>query len=428
MRRQFINGSVILKVALWYCSILGGFAAYTNWLPQIRGDAPEAAVAVDVSNVTPEMLQEMGEQIIFGSHDPLGMLQRGEGPIGKGQCPLCHRFFMEQKADRCPNLIALPDPETGDELLKVTEEQRSHDRVKGRYEEFKERLADGEENSGIVPHAETGGQYLIESEYCPNCFVVQGFGLKGTNDTVSPMPIINKPPIELVDTEIVAVVSFLQMREDASKFTAIESWETYWGKTLGEDEQPIKEEEPVAPGPKVALGSETPEEIVKKMTCYACHRIPGIEIAKTGMVGPLLIEGFSAPTRIASPEYKARMKEGLAHATTPREYVIESIMDPGAFIVPGFADDMLKDFRHKFTVSGLDVMVDHLLAQNEGTAIAEGLDRLPNEKEGSLVKPAEAKIDNGEKTVKKSVEELGDEQDAHLSLAGLENAHPESFN
>ena len=427
MRRQFVNGSVILKVALWYCGILGVFAAYTNWLPQIRGDAPEAAVAVDVSNVTPEMLQEMGEMIIYGSHDPLGMLQRGEGPIGKGQCPLCHMFFMEQKADRCPNLIA--DKSMSQKLLQVSEEERSHERVKEpRYKESMERLADGEENSGIVPHATTGGEYLLESEYCPNCFVVEGFGLKGTNDTVSPMPIINKPPIQLVDTEIVAVVAYLQMRDDASRFTAIESWENYFGKTLGEGEEAPKEEAPAAAGPKVALGSETPNEIVTKMTCYACHKIPGIEVAKTGMVGPLLIPGSSAPRRIASAEYKKAVAEGKAGATTPREYVIESIMNPGAFVVPGFADDMLKDFKHKFTVSGLDVMVDHLLAQTEETAIAEGLDRLPNEKEGPLVKPAEAKIDNGEKTVKKSIEEFGDEQDAHLSIAGLENTHAKSFN
>ncbi|MFQ5587214.1 MAG: nitric oxide reductase [Nitrospiria bacterium] len=386
-------GRIVLKVALWYCTILGIFAAYTNWLPQIRGDAPEAAEAIDVSAVTPEMLQEMGEKIIFGSHDPLGVLAKGEGPIGKGQCPLCHRFFMEQKADRCPNLIALKtEPQ---KLLQVSEEQRSHERIKEvRYEESKKRHANGEKDSGIVPHAETGGQYLIESEYCPNCFVVEGFGLKGTNDTVSPMPIINKPPILLVDTEIVAVVSFLQMRDDPSKWTAKEDWEAYWGKDLGAGEEaPVEEEKPA--GPPVALGSESPEEIVTKMTCYACHKIPGISVAKTGAIGPLLIEGTNAPNRIKSPEYQAAVKAGKAHATTPREYIIESIMDPGAFIVPGFADDMIKDFKHKFTVSGLDVLVDHLIAQDEAAALADGMDRLPNEKEGPIKKP-EAKAKTGE--------------------------------
>lgn len=427
MRRQFVNGSVILKVGLWYCGILGVFAAYTNWLPQIRGDAPEAAVAVDVSSVTPEMLQAMGEKIIFGTDDPVGMLSRGEGPIGKGQCPLCHRLFVEQTADRCPNMIALKTMEQ--ELLQVTIQERSHKRFKEpRYKESMERNAGGEENSGIVPHAETGGQYIIESTYCPNCFVVEGFGLKGTNDTVSPMPIINKPPIQLIDTEIVAVVSYLQMRDGPDKFTAVEDWEAYWGKSLGEGEEAPEEAAPAPAGPPVALGTETPNEIVTKMTCYACHKIPGIEVAKTGMVGPLLIPGSSAAARLASPEYKKAVAAGTASATTPREYVIESIMNPGAFVVPGFADDMLKDFKHKFTVSGLDVMVDHLLAQTEETAIAEGLDRLPNEKEGPLVKPAEAKIDNGEKSVKKSMDASGDEQAAHLSIAGLELSHTKSFN
>lgn len=396
MAKKVSSLVVIFKVALWYCLILGGFAAYTNWLPQIRGDAPEDAVAVDLTSITPEILQNMGEQIIFGSHDPLGMLARGESPIGKGQCPLCHQFFDQQTADRCPNLIALPNPAGNDPLLKLTEEGRSHERVKSvRYAEFKKRLVDGESDSGIVPHAETGGQYLLESEYCPNCFVVTGFGLKGTNDTVSPMPIINKPPIQLVDTEIVAVVTFLQTRDgDFDKATAIESWEAYFGETLGSGDEAPVEEKPA--GPPVAMGNETAEEIVTKMVCYACHKIPGISVAKTGAIGPLLIEGFSAARRIKSPEYKAAMKAGTAHATTPREYIIESIMDPAAFIVPGFVDDMLKDFRHKFTISGLDVLVDHLLAQNEETAIADGMDRLANEKEGSLIKVPEAKIDTGE--------------------------------
>ncbi len=389
---------VVFKVALWYSFILGGFAAYTNWLPQIRGDAPEAAEAIDVNNITPDELKVMGESIIFGSNDPLGVLAKGEGPIGKGQCPLCHRFFMEQKADRCPNLLALPKPDVDDPLLKLTEEARSHERVKeSRYEEFKELHKDGEKNSGIVPHAETGGQYLIESEYCPNCFVVMGFGLKGTNDTVSPMPIINKPPILLADTEIVAVVSYLQTRDgDMNLWTAKDSWEEYWGRELVSEAGEEEEVAPVAAGPPVALGSETPEQIVQKMTCFACHKIPGISIATTGMIGPLLIEGTNSPNRIKSAEYKKAVKDGKAHATTARGYVIESIMDPGAFIVPGFADDMLKDFKHKFTVSGLDVLVDHLMAQTVETAIADGLDRLPNEKEGSILPPSgEAKLDTG---------------------------------
>lgn len=426
MSKKTVNsGVVIFKVALWYCTILGIFAAYTNWLPQIRGDAPEDAVAVDVSSVTPEMLVEMGGQIIYGSNDPLGMLSRGEGPIGKGQCPLCHQFFEQQTADRCPNLIALPNPPGDDPLLKLTEEGRSHERVKeARYEEAKTRLADGDRDSGIVPHATTGGEYLLESEYCPNCFVVTGFGLKGTNDTVSPMPIINKPPIELVDTEIVAVVTYLQSRDgDFSKATAIEDFENYFGKPLGESELPPAEDKPA--GPPIAMGSESAEEIVTKLVCYACHKIPGISVAKTGAIGPLLIEGSSAANRIKSPEYQAAVKAGTAHATTPREYIIESIMDPSAFIVPGFVDDMMKDFKHKITISGLDVLVDHLLAQTEETALADGMDRLGNEIEGPIKAP-EAKIDSDEAVVKNQPDVDGDGAGEDLRLSSRSHAKDSS--
>jgi len=385
------TGGIIFKVGLWYLLILGVFAAYTNWLPQIRGDAPEAAEAVDLGSVTPEKLAEMGQKIIFGTDNPLAVLARGEGPIGKGQCPLCHQFFLEQKADRCPNLIVLPDNKTTDPGLQVTEEQRSHLRPgQERYKQSATRLANGEANSGIKPHAKPGGEYLIESEYCPNCFVVEGFGIKGTNDQESPMPIINKPPIELSDTEIVAVVSFLQTRDgDFTKWTAKASWESYFGKKLAAEAAPAPGAQQVAAGPVVALNADTPEQIVQKMTCFACHKIPGISIAKIGMIGPLLIEKTNAPNRIKSKEYRQATKEGKASgAKTPKEYVMESIMNPGAFIVPGFADDMLKDFKHKFTVGGLEKMVDYLLEQDEASAIKDGMDRLPNEKEGPLKKTA----------------------------------------
>ncbi len=384
---------IISKVGMWYLLILSIFAGYTNWLPQIRGDAPEAAVAVDASTVTPEQLKEMGQKIIFGTDDPEGALARGEAPVGKGQCPLCHQFFPGQKADRCPNLIALPtsDPTTDPEkLLQVTEEERSHKRpLTERYKSFKEKLSGGEADSGIKPHASSGGEYLIESEYCPNCFVVAGFALKGTNDMVSPMPIINKAPIELTDTEIVSVVTFLQTRDgDMSKATAKESWESFFGKKLGADAPPTTAGGAAPAGPTIALSTDTPDQIVTKMGCFACHKVPGIAIAKIGMVGPLLIEGTNAPNRIKSPEYQKLFKEGKVHATTPKEYVMESIMTPQLFIVPGFQDDMLKDFSTKFTFAALSNMADYLLQQTAETAIKDGLDRLPQEKEGPLKKTA----------------------------------------
>jgi hypothetical protein len=380
--------SMIFKIAAWYLVILSVFAAYTGWLPQIRGDAPADAVAIDLDAATPEKLAEMGKMIIFGTNDPEGMLAGGGNPAGKGQCPLCHQFFLDQKADRCPNLVALPS--APDERLRVPEEVRSHNRFKEeRYKAFQARLANGEPNSGVKPHANAGGEYLIESEYCPNCYVVEGFAVKGTNDSESPMPIINKPPIQLADTEIVSVVSFLQSKDtpgDFSRVTAKESWESYFGKKLEAVPAPGAAQV-AADAPKIAMETDTPEEIVQKMGCFACHKIPGISVAKIGMIGPLLIEGVNAPNRIKSKEYKAAIKAGTANARTPKEYVMESIMKPAAFIVPGFQDDMLKDFSHKFTFAALEKMAEYLLQQDEAAAIRDGLDRLPNELEGPLKPP-----------------------------------------
>jgi len=380
---------MIFRIISWYVLILLVFASYTTWLPQIRGDAPADAVAIDLSATTPEQLADMGKMIIFGTDNPEGVLTSGGNPAGKGQCPLCHQFFLDQKADRCPNLVALPS--SPNVTLRVPEEVRSHNRFKeDRYKSFASRLSGGEPNSGVKPHASTGGEYLIESEYCPNCYVVEGFAIKGTNDSESPMPIINKAPILLTDTEIVSVVSFLQSKDtpgDFSNVNARESWESYFGKKLDVAPPPAPGAIQVADAPKIAMQEDTPDQIVEKMGCFACHKIPGIALAKIGMIGPLLIEGTNAPNRIKSKEYKAAVKAGKASARTPKEYVMESIMNPDAFIVPGFQDDMLKDFSKKFTFAALEKMAEYLLQQDEAAAIKDGMDRLPNELEGPLKVP-----------------------------------------
>jgi hypothetical protein len=371
------GSGAILKVGIWYLIILGAFAGYTNWLPQYRGEPPAAEIAVDVTQASPEKLAGIGKMIVFGTENP----KFGEGtvPIGKGQCPLCHMFFTEQKADRCPVLIG-------------ENERSKHRPTEERYKMFASKYASsGEPNAGIKPHAKPGGQYLVESEYCPNCYVVEGFGIKGTNDMESPMPIINKAPILLSDIEIVSVVSFLQSKDTPGDFSGVSAkadWEDYWGKKLTAGPEPIA----AAPGAggvdasKIALPGDTPEQIVQKMGCFACHKIPTLSIAKTGVIGPLLIEKTNAPNRIKSPEYQKAKKEGKTHATTPKEYVIESIMCPDCFIVPGFADDMLKDFKNKFTFAAVEKMAEFLLTLDVEAAKKDGMDRLPNEKEGSILK------------------------------------------
>jgi len=321
----------------------------------------------------PGRLAAIGKELVFGTENPK-LNEGGRLPIGKGQCPFCHTFLAEQRSDRCPSLIGI------ESLSRRRPEEP-------RYEKFIQQYGrTGDPVTGIKPHATTGGEYLIESLYCPNCYVPVGFGVKGSDDMLSPMLVINRDPVGLTDYEMVAVVAYLQSKdggEDLSKITARADWEHYFGKRLA---PPPQNAAPVSKkGPPLALGSDTPAQIVQKMGCFVCHRIPTVPNAKIGSLGPLLVLKSSASRRIRSPEYQKAVSEGRAHATTEREYVIESILHPEAFQVPGFPDDMAKDYNTRFTVEAFDKLVDFLLTLDEETARREGLDRLFEEKEGSLL-------------------------------------------
>jgi hypothetical protein len=47
---------------------------------------------------------------------------------------------------------------------------------------------------------------------------------------------------------------------------------------------------------------------------------------------------------------------------------------------------MLKDFKNKFTFAAVEKMADFLLTLDVDAAKKDGMDRLPNEKEGSILK------------------------------------------
>ncbi|MCG3110217.1 MAG: hypothetical protein MCM46_00210 [Candidatus Manganitrophus sp. SB1] len=386
MMRSKGLGRFIKSLNLILCLLsLIGLSGASDVLSQPVQEAPSSEA--DLRQIPIEKLIRLGQNVIFGTDNLKGVFDKREAiPIGRGQCPLCHSFFVEQKAERCPNMIALSTQPQ--KLLQVSIEERSHDRIKDpRYAEAKQNYAQGERNTGIVPHAETGGQYLIESQYCPDCYVVEGYGIKGTNDMASPMPAIHFIPILLEDFEIVAVTAYLQAMDnptDTSKVTALDDWENYFGKKLTMlpsriPSAPTEAERLKRKLDNLALSDDSPDEIVEKMICFACHKIPGIAIAKTGKLGPQLIMKTNAEIRIKSAEYQKAVREGRAHAMTPREYVIESIVDPGAFIIPGFVDGMVKDYRHKFTLQALDTLVDFLMTQGDEEARKEALEHLSNE-------------------------------------------------
>jgi cytochrome c2 len=308
-----------------------------------------------------------------------GFAERGNG---KGQCPLCHTFKKGDIGDRAPNLIGIGT--------------RAAERIKDPlYLKPNTIQTESFKSSG---RATTAAEYIAESHSCPSCFVVPGFGVKGTNDRESPMNVIHKPPISLSIDEQIAVDTWLFYREGMDPPSAEEIKAAY-EKFIPESDRPKLVVETAAAGDpcvKFACPGDTPEQIVTKMGCAACHKIPDISFARVGAIGPLLIEGANAPNRIKSPEYKAAMQAGKAHATTPKEYVIESIMDPSAFIVQGFdvmspggKSLMPHDFATKFTYAAVSKLADFLLTQTADKAIKAGVDRHPLEKGGSLLKKAE---------------------------------------
>ena len=65
--------------------------------------------------------------------------------------------------------------------------------------------------------------------------------------------------------------------------------------------------------------------------CQACHMIGVVG----GVVGPDLTQvGARAPNRIEEPGYTGK-------ATTAKEYILESIQDPSAYVVEGFKDGIM---------------------------------------------------------------------------------------
>ena len=100
-------------------------------------------------------------------------------------------------------------------------------------------------------------------------------------------------------------------------------------------EPPTPTPEPPTPEPQAAAPEETGGEVnmdlalaaFQKGGCGACHVIPGVPNAQ-GAIGPDLSDiGKMAAEWIASADYTGQ-------ATTPEEYIRESIVDPNAFVVP----------------------------------------------------------------------------------------------
>ncbi|MCY4613207.1 MAG: c-type cytochrome [Nitrospira sp.] len=108
----------------------------------------------------------------------------------------------------------------------------------------------------------------------------------------------------------------------------------------------------------LATGKEPIDKIFVQSGCAACHMIPGIRVAK-GREGPKLELGTNASRRLADPNYRGQ-------ANTEWEYVQESILNPGAYIVQGYPDHVMpRWYGQKLTAGALDKIITYLLKIEE---------------------------------------------------------------
>ena len=129
----------------------------------------------------------------------------------------------------------------------------------------------------------------------PSAYVVKGFGKKGTDDTESPMPAADKPPIQLSAVEIEAVVAFMQAKDGNEVTVALpQAGLPVAGGTEREEREP-------APPAEATVSATTPEEVIGKYACAACHSVLGTE----SPVGPPLT-GIGA--RLSAEQIRREME------------------------------------------------------------------------------------------------------------------------
>lgn len=269
----------LLRVLGFSLAVLLSYTLFANILPQVQSDPPRE------------------EEIDTGELDMPGMIAWGERLFsGKGTCTLCHNDL-----GRAPDLLQMD--------LAVALPAR----IKAEGYAGAAGDADGDEAVEI---------YLRESLLEPSAYVVPGFGKKGTDDKVSPMPRVDAAPIELTVAEQNALIAYLQ---ELGGFEPTVPLPEAGGEAAMDED--ADEEEAVA---------VTGVEAIEKFGCSACHDLEGTEADS----GPSL--------------------NGIAKRMD-RAGIVAAIIDPNAVIADGYEADMMPaDFGAQMRVSELDLIIDYL--------------------------------------------------------------------
>jgi len=270
-----------------------------------------------ISHLLPQVVPDTSEPVEVSTDglDMDGMIALGETIYkGKGTCTLCHNGM-----GRAPDTLEM-------DMAATFPERLADPRYKG--------VAAGKEGAKAIE------DYIIESMKEPSAYVVAGFGKKGTNDTESPMPVVDKAPIELSVVEMNAVTAFLQDLAGLEPTVPLPSAED---TPVSDDSGNTSDE----PAPLLTSG----EDIIGEYGCAACHDLLG----SGADIGPSL---YGIGKRM------------------DRAGVIESIIAPNAVIADGFeADVMPADFGESLRGSELLVLADYLISlPDTPPATSEGED------------------------------------------------------
>jgi len=112
----------------------------------------------------------------------------------------------------------------------------------------------------------------------------------------------------------------------------------------------------------LVTGDEPITVIFTKAGCSVCHMVPGIP-GGDGRVGPALLLGTTGPARLADPAYRG-------HAKTVHEYVVESVIEPGIFIVPGYPSSTMPTwYGAKLSALALEKIASYL--EQQGVTAAQ---------------------------------------------------------
>ncbi len=268
---------VLIRAMSFSLALMLTFTAMTYVLPQMKGEAPEDT-DVDVAALTMDSFITLGEDLY----------------LGKGTCMLCHNNL-----GRAPDLLALNVVDT------------SLDRIG-------DPLYQGE--------AVDAADYLRESMLDPNIYVVKGFGKKGSDDTESPMPAIDKPPIQLSAVEISAIIAYLQAKDGNPVTIALPAQTPASLVAADEITEPAK-----------PILAQNAEEAIAKYACVACHAVLDTEAA----IGPSLNDVGKRLTI---------------------DQIRDSIIAPNAIIVEGYPP-VMPDLSENMVVKELELIVRFLAEQ-----------------------------------------------------------------